>query len=204
MVQGTLYIISSPSGGGKTSLVQKLLAAVPGLRLSISHTTRAPRAGEKHGENYFFVDKAHFEAMQQNQLFLEWAIVFGHYYGTSSAWVEQELAQGIDVLLEIDWQGARQIKQNFPSAVGIYILPPSLPVLEQRLRARGQDDEHVIEKRMRQATTEISHCDEYEYIIVNESFDQAAIELQGIIIAERLRSKRQLLRHSTLLQELLV
>lgn len=203
-MQGTLYIISSPSGGGKTSLVNALLAVAPNLRLSISHTTRAPRAGEKHGENYFFVDKSTFETMQQQQHFLESALVFGHAYGTSRVWVEEELAKGTDVLLEIDWQGARQIKQNFPHAIGIYILPPSLSVLEQRLRNRGQDDDSVIEKRMRQATTEISHCDEYDYIIVNESFDQAAAELQAIISAERLKSKRQLESHSRLLQDLLV
>ncbi len=203
-MQGTLYIVSSPSGGGKTSLVNALLAVTSHLRLSISHTTRSPRSGEKHGDNYFFVHKEQFESMQQQQHFLESANVFGHLYGTSRVWVEEELTKGIDVLLEIDWQGARQIKQNFPTAISIYILPPSLTALEQRLRARGQDDESVIERRMRQATTEISHCDEYDYIIVNESFDQAAAELQAIIAAERLKSKRQLHVHGTLLQDLLV
>lgn len=203
-MQGTLYIISSPSGGGKTSLVNALLIDVKNLRVSVSYTTRKARAGEKHGENYFFIDKTMFETMQHEQHFLESATVFGHSYGTSRAFVEEELNKGTDVILEIDWQGARQIKQNFPDAIGIYILPPSLTILEQRLRARGQDNDNVIEKRMRQATTEISHCDEYDYIIVNESFDRATHELRAIILAERLKSKRQLHQHSTLLQELMV
>ena len=176
-----LYVISSPSGGGKTSLINALLAHDPRVALSVSHTTRAPRPGEQDGVHYYFVDEPAFDRLVEQDAFLEHARVFDHCYGTGRAAVERQLAAGYDVLLDIDWQGARQVKAGFPSARTIFILPPSLDVLRQRLVGRGQDSETVIARRMRAARDEISHADEFEFLIVNDNFDRALEDLHAII-----------------------
>jgi guanylate kinase len=188
---GKLYIISAPSGAGKTSLVKQLVADLPGLTVSISHTTRQMRPGETHGQDYYFVSVADFKAMQDQQAFLEHAQVFDNFYGTAQQTVEDNLQQGLDVILEIDWQGAEQIKKLLPDSVSIFILPPSTEVLLQRLRNRGQDDEQIIARRMRDAVTEISHHDEFDYLVVNDVFTEALTELKSIIIANRLTRQRQ-------------
>jgi len=190
-MQGTLYIISAPSGAGKTSLVRELLASVSSLALSISHTTRPMRPGEHNGVHYHFVTPAEFQAMIAAGGFLEYAQVFDNYYGTSKAGVTEQLRRGQDVILEIDWQGARQLRQLFPNAVAIFIVPPSLEVLESRLRARGQDSEAVIARRMREARAEMSHYSEYDYLLVNEDFGRAVIDLQSIVRARNLRREAQ-------------
>ena len=190
-MQGTLYIISAPSGAGKTSLVRELLASVSSLALSISHTTRPMRPGEHNGVHYHFVTPAEFQAMIAAGGFLEYAQVFDNYYGTSKAGVTEQLRRGQDVILEIDWQGARQLRQLFPHAVAIFIVPPSLEVLESRLRARGQDSEAVIARRMREARAEMSHYSEYDYLLVNEDFGRAVIDLQSIVRARNLRREAQ-------------
>lgn len=190
-MQGTLYIISAPSGAGKTSLVRELLASVSSLALSISHTTRPMRPGEHNGVHYHFVMPAEFQAMIAAGGFLEYAQVFDNYYGTSKAGVTEQLRRGQDVILEIDWQGARQLRQIFPNAVAIFIVPPSLEVLESRLRARGQDSEAVIARRMREARAEMSHYSEYDYLLVNEDFGRAVIDLQSIVRARNLRREAQ-------------
>lgn len=188
---GTLYIISAPSGAGKTSLVRELLASESGLRLSVSHTTRPMRPGEEQGVHYHFVDGEQFQAMIARGAFLEYARVFDNFYGTSKDAVIEQLQAGQDVILEIDWQGARQLHQLFPEAARIFILPPSREVLEQRLRARGQDGETIIARRMQEARTEISHYTEYDFLLVNDDFRQAVADLQAIIRARGLRRQRQ-------------
>jgi len=188
---GTLYIISAPSGAGKTSLVRELLASESGLRLSVSHTTRPMRPGEEQGVHYHFVDGEQFQAMIARGAFLEYARVFDNFYGTSKDAVIEQLQAGQDVILEIDWQGARQLHQLFPEAARIFILPPSREVLEQRLRARGQDSETIIARRMQEARTEISHYTEYDFLLVNDDFRQAVADLQAIIRARGLRRQRQ-------------
>ncbi|MBU9809874.1 guanylate kinase [Rahnella sp. C60] len=205
MVQGTLYIVSAPSGAGKSSLIQALLKTQPlyDTQVSISHTTRAIRPGEKHGEHYFFVDKAAFREMIERDAFLEHAEVFGNYYGTSRETIEQVLASGVDVFLDIDWQGAQQIRKKMPQARSIFVLPPSKDELDRRLRGRGQDSEEVIAKRMAQAVAEMTHFAEYDYLIVNDDFDLALSDLKTIIRAERLRLSRQRLRHDGLITKLL-
>lgn len=176
-----LYVISAPSGAGKTSLVRALLDSRPRLVVSVSHTTRAQRAGEVEGESYFFVTVERFEALIRDGAFLEYARVFGNYYGTGRAQVEQRLQQGRDVVLEIDWQGAQQVRRARPACISIFILPPSRPVLEQRLRNRATDSEAVIQRRLAEAATDMSHCPEFDYAIVNDSFDQALSELGSIL-----------------------
>ena len=204
MVQGTLYIISAPSGAGKSSLIQALLKTQPlyDTQVSISHTTRSERPGEKHGEHYFFVSKEEFLEMIESDDFLEHAEVFGNYYGTSRVTIEQVLASGVDVFLDIDWQGAQQIRAKMPQARSIFVLPPSKDELDRRLRGRGQDSEEVIAKRMAQAVAEMTHFAEYDYLIVNDDFDLALSDLKTIIRAERLRLSRQKLRHDGLITKL--
>lgn len=203
-MQGTLYIIAAPSGGGKSSLVKALLESTPNLQVSVSYTTRPMRPREQQGVDYHFVDQARFDALRDSGVFLEHAEVFGHCYGTSRAWVMERLQQGIDVILEIDWQGKRQIAQSFPEAVSIFVLPPSRAVLEQRLRARGQDDDEVIARRMQAATNEISHWNEFDYLVLNDDFQTAVADMQAIFRARRLRREPQGARLRRLLAELLV
>jgi guanylate kinase len=199
---GTLFIVSSPSGGGKTSLVKSLLEAEPDVRLSISHTTRPPRPGETNGRDYHFVTLEVFQRMQQSGDFLESAEIYGNRYGTSQKWIEGERAAGRDVLLEIDWQGAQQVRRLVPGTVGIFVLPPSLEALEARLKGRGQDDAQVIARRMTAAREEISHAAEYDYVIINEDFSRAALDLRSIVRAERLKTAIQLARHSSLINRM--
>ena len=200
---GTLYIVSAPSGAGKTSLVKALLERDKGVALSVSHTTRAPRPGEQDGVHYHFVDTATFDRMVEAGEFLEHARVFDNQYGTSLAGVRNQLAGGQDVILEIDWQGARQVREAVPGAVGIFVLPPSRDALEERLRGRGQDSAEVIARRMRDAVTEMTHYDEYHYLVINDRFDTALDELAAIMTARRLTLERQGGRHQVLLESLL-
>ena len=189
MSQGNLYILSAPSGAGKSSLIAALLEKNDGSRkmVSISHTTRAPRPGETDGVHYYFVSVDEFERLIEKGHFLEYAKVFGgNYYGTSLPAIEENLAKGIDVFLDIDWQGAQQIRQKVPSVKSIFILPPSLTELERRLIGRGQDSKEVIDERMSKAIGEISHYDEYDFVIVNDDFEQALADLQIILQSERL------------------
>ncbi len=199
-MSGHLYIVSAPSGAGKTSLVAALLAADPAVKLSISHTTRAPRPGEVDGREYHFVTRPDFEEMLARAEFLESALVHGNYYGTSQRWIDAERAAGSDILLEIDWQGAQQVRRRIPAAIGIFILPPSLAVLEQRLRGRGQDDEAVITRRLEAARTEIEHASEYDYVIINNHFDDACADLRAIVRAARLTTSSQVTRNPRLLE----
>ncbi len=201
---GTLYIVAAPSGAGKTSLVQALLEGLPGIEVSISYTTRPARPGEQEGVNYHFVDPPTFRRMISEGAFLEHAEVFGNHYGTARANILERLRQGVDVILEIDWQGARQVRRALPEAVGIFILPPSREVLEQRLRSRGQDSSSTIERRMRDAVNEISHYSEFDYLVVNDSFDDALADLRSIVQARRLRRAVQQQRLAPLLEQLLV
>lgn len=198
---GDLFVVVAPSGAGKTSLVNAILGAERGICLSVSHTTRPPREGEVEGRDYHFVSREAFEAMIAAGDFLEHANVYGNYYGTSRRWIERELAGDHDVLLEIDWQGAAQVRGLFPRMVGIFILPPSLEELRRRLTARGKDSPEVIERRMASAREEISHVLEFEYIIVNESFDDAAADLQAVVRAARLSRDRRRERLDRLLDE---
>lgn len=203
MAKGNLFVVSAPSGAGKTSLVKRLRAELSGLAVSVSHTTRAQRPGEVHGQDYFFVDKENFEAMIGAAAFLEHARVFDHYYGTAQSSVEAALSRGEDVILEIDWQGARQVRHLLPDCLSIFILPPSLTALSQRLQGRGQDSAAVIQRRMSDAIAEMSHYAEFDYLLVNDDFDLALLELKSIIISARLREPRQADALSGLLQSLL-
>lgn len=199
---GNVLIVAAPSGAGKSTLVNALLAADPAVRLSISYTTRAPRPGEAEGREYFFVDVPTFNAMRQRNEFIESAEVHGHHYGTSAKWIEARIASGDDVLLEIDWQGAQQIKRRFPDAIGIFILPPSIDALEARLRQRGQDESAVITRRLLAAGGEIAHAREFEYAIINQEFAEASHQLKCIVQAARLRFSSQALRHAELFGQL--
>lgn len=203
MTTGRLYIISAPSGAGKTSLVKQLFAELDGLTVSVSHTTRPMRSGERHGTDYFFVSIGEFKAMIENQAFLEHAQVFDNFYGTAQQTVEDNLASGLDVILEIDWQGAQQVRRMVPAAQSIFILPPSIEVLRERLQNRGQDDAEVIARRMRDAVTEMSHYPEFDYLIVNDDFELALSQLKSIIVANRLRQDVQQQMLAGLLQDLL-
>jgi len=200
---GLLYIISAPSGAGKTSLVAALAAQVPSVRVSVSHTTRAMRPGEVEGVNYHFVSRDSFSAMQQRGEFLESAEVFGNGYGTSQEKVRQTLAQGFDVVLEIDWQGAQQVRRLMPEAHSIFILPPSRVALRERLTSRGQDSLETIERRLREARLEISHCAEYDYLVVNDVFSEALADLKAIFRSNPLQQLKQQATHERLLSELL-
>ncbi len=203
MTQGTLYTISAPSGAGKTSLVAALLQQTKGVQVSISHTTRAMRPGEVDGVNYHFVSKQQFVDMIGADDFLEHAEVFGNYYGTSQAWVAETLRKGIDVILEIDWQGAQQVRRVMPETVGIFIVPPSIEALRLRLTGRGQDHNEVIEKRMAEAISEMSHFSEADYIVINDNFDVALRDLQGILRTHHLTTAQQTAANADLLQQLL-
>jgi guanylate kinase len=176
-----LFIVAAPSGGGKTSLVAALLERDPGVRLSVSHTTRAPRPGERNGEHYHFVDEATFLQLVSGNAFLEYARVYGHYYGTGRAPVEHLLNKGFNVMLDIDWQGARQVKSSFPGCCSIYILPPSMQELRERLARRGQDSPDVIENRMQEARSEIAHCMEFDFLVINNEFAAALEDLMSIV-----------------------
>ena len=188
---GTLYTVSAPSGAGKTSLVNALIQQCQDLRVSVSHATRPMRPGEQDGVNYHFVDEQHFLEMLGREEFLEHARVFGNLYGTSRVWVEQQLDAGIDVILEIDWQGAQQVKRLLPETRAIFIMPPSREALEQRLDSRGQDERAIIEARMAEAVEEMSHYTDGDYLVINDDFDQALRELQAIVTSQRLRMPRQ-------------
>jgi guanylate kinase len=191
---GSLFVVSAPSGAGKTSLVAALLEEDRDLQLSVSFTTRARRPGEVDGQHYHFVDQGTFDRMVKEDAFVEYARVFGNAYGTAESALRTSLQGGRDLLLEIDWQGASQVRQRFPEAISIFIVPPSLPALEERLRGRGQDSDDVIRGRMDAAKRELSHWAEYQYLVVNDRFEHALRDLQHIIAAERLRSPRQAVR----------
>lgn len=199
--QGVLYIVSAPSGAGKTSLVKALLKSDPAIRLSVSYTTRAPRPGENDGRDYHFVDRHQFEKMLADGEFLEHAEVYGNFYGTSKGSISRDLNAGHDILLEIDWQGAAQVKRHFPESASIFILPPSFNALRSRLTGRGQDSSEVIERRLAAAAHDVAHADAFDYIIVNDDFDHALQDLVAITRSIRLETARQLKRHVALFEE---
>jgi guanylate kinase len=202
MAKGNLFVVTAPSGAGKTTLVAALLAADQNVQLSVSFTTRAPRPGEVDGKDYHFVAREVFEQMIQNGDFLEHAEVYGNYYGTSQTWINNAIDTGRDILLEIDWQGAAQVRRLFPDVVGLFVLPPSVEVLEQRLKNRGKDSDEVIERRMAVAKEEISHVEEFDYVIVNEHIDEAVRDIVSAVRAERLKLHRQSTRHQVLISSL--
>jgi guanylate kinase len=203
-MRGTLYIVAAPSGAGKSSIVNAVLARDPNICLSISFTSRQPRPGERHAEHYHFVSAAEFETMVEAGDFFEHALVHGDWKGTARQSVEPQLASGKDVLLEIDWQGARQVRNKVPNSVSVFILPPSREALEQRMRVRAQDSEDVIRQRLDAAREEMSHYTEFDYVIVNEHFNTAVDEMCAIFTASRLRREAQVARHSRLITQLLV
>lgn len=196
---GCVFVVAAPSGAGKSSLVRELLAREAGLRLSVSHTTRPPRPGEQDGRDYHFVSRERFDAMRQAGEFLEHAEVYGNGYATSAAWIQGQLAAGEDVILEIDWQGARQVRALFPECASVFILPPSLQALRERLEGRGTDSQEVIERRLAAAREDLSHVDEFEYVIINAEFFRAVEDLSAIVKAQRCRRQRQFLRHPEIL-----
>jgi guanylate kinase len=197
-MSGLLFVVSAPSGAGKSSLIRAALAEEPTIRLSVSYTTRAPRNGEQNGREYHFVDRRTFEAMVERGEFLECAEVHGNRYGTSQRVIDETLARGVDLLLEIDWQGAAQVRRLYPGCVTIFILPPSVEALGQRMRARGLDTEAVIERRVANASEEMRHAPEFDYVIINDDFETARRDLLGVLRAEHLRTARQLARHPKL------
>ena len=203
MTNGTLYIISAASGAGKTTLVNAVLQQVDDLEVSVSHTTRAPREGEVDGVNYHFVDKDRFEEMVEASEFIEYATVFGNMYGTSRQHIQEQLLKGKDVILEIDWQGARQIRQLMPDCKSVFIVPPSTEALRQRLTSRGTDDEDIIARRMQEAISEMSHYVEYDYLVINDDFDEARENLTAIIRGNRMLHAHQPQKHADLLARLL-
>ncbi|MDP1979249.1 guanylate kinase [Undibacterium sp.] len=199
---GSLFVVAAPSGAGKSTLVNALLAQEPAIKLSISYTTRPPRPGEQNGREYHFTTPEDFLVRKAQGEFLESAEVHGNYYGTSRIIIEEQMRSGTDVLLEIDWQGAQQVRKQFPGAVGIFILPPSIPALEERLRKRGQDEPHVITKRILAAGGEMAHSPEFEYVIINQDFATALSELNAIVKATRCRFAQQATRHHELFAQL--
>ena len=203
MAKGTLYVISAPSGAGKTSLVKAMLAKDKSIVVSVSHTTRAMRPGEVDGQDYNFVSMAQFNTMIEDSAFLEYAEVFTNKYGTSQQWVESTLEQGLDVILEIDWQGAQQIRRLMPDCLSVFILPPSRDALQSRLQGRGQDSEEVIALRMSEAVSEMSHYAEYDYLVINDDFEQALEQLHAVFLAQRLQMADQQQRCKDLLSALL-
>ncbi len=200
--RGTLYVVSAPSGAGKTSLVKALLASMDGIVVSVSHTTRPKRPGEVDGKDYHFTDEAHFRAMIEAGEFLEYAQVFDNFYGTSRGAVLSCLERGEDVILEIDWQGARQVREQFPDCRSIFILPPSKAALRERLTGRGQDSEAVIARRLRDAEADMTHYDEFDFVVVNDVFERALKDLEAIVTAQRLTLARQARRLARLIAEL--
>lgn len=203
MAKGNLYIVSAPSGAGKTSLVAALKEQLQELLISISHTTRAKRPGEQDGVNYHFVSQEKFKALMSEDEFLESAEVFGNFYGTSKGWVNANLAEGKDIILEIDWQGAKQVRSKFPEVKTIFILPPSLAALKSRLESRGQDNSEIIAKRLSQAKNEISHYEDFDYLIINDDFKTALEELKAVFLANRLNIQLARARNETLIEQLL-
>ncbi|AUD79812.1 guanylate kinase [Kangiella profundi] len=203
IAKGTLYVVSAPSGAGKTSLLKAVLRKLPELKVSISHTTRPQRPGEQDGVDYHFIDQTTFQQMLTEHRFLEHAQVFDNFYGTSRDWLEAQLVDGHDVILEIDWQGARQVRKLMPESCGIFILPPSREELLSRLTNRGQDSDEVIARRMAAATAEMKHYDEYDYVVINDDFDIACDELAAIFTARRLRIESQKIRQHHLINNLL-
>ncbi|MBK8524620.1 MAG: guanylate kinase [Betaproteobacteria bacterium] len=202
-MSGHLYIVTAPSGAGKTTLVRMLLENDSGIGLSISYTTRAPRTGEIDGREYRFTDPETFRGMVARGEFLEWAEVHGNYYGTSQLWIAAEMAAGRDVLLEIDWQGAQQVREHFPLAIGVFIMPPSMAELENRLTGRGTDSAAVIARRLAAAQDEMRHVPEFDYVIINDELQQALGDLLSVVRASRLRYENQRDRHSELFNDLL-
>jgi guanylate kinase len=200
---GCLFVLAAPSGGGKTSLVAALLEREPGIRLSVSYTTRPARPGEIDGVHYHFIDESRYHELKANGEFLEHALVHGYWYATSATWLRDQVAHGHDVLLEIDWQGAAQVRRLIPDAVHIFILPPSLASLKERLEKRGQDTPEVILRRLEAAREEMRHCTEFDYVIMNQDFARAVDDLSAIVRAARLTASRQAARHAQLLQRLL-
>ncbi len=201
-MSGNLFIVCAPSGAGKTTLVDALLKADSGIRLSVSYTTRQPRAGEVDGREYHFVSQEKFQEMAAAGAFLESALVHGNYYGTSQPWINDQRAAGADILLEIDWQGAAQVRKMMPDAIGIFILPPSFEALVSRLNKRAQDPPDVIARRIAGAREEISHVSEFKYVIINDKFDEAVKDLVSIVRARRLLATSQLARHSDLINRM--
>jgi len=207
---GNLFILAAPSGAGKSSLIKALLDKHQAsnihnnaMQVSVSHTTRAPRTGEQQGVHYHFVSREEFKALIEQEAFFEWAEVFGNYYGTSKTVIEQTLRQGIDVFLDIDWQGTRQVKAQIPDTATIFVAPPSKEELRRRLNERGQDPEEVIAKRMAKAVAEISHYHEFDFVVVNDDFAAALGELDAIVSSRRLRKEKQIIRHQSLFENLL-
>ncbi|MBL8427302.1 MAG: guanylate kinase [Dechloromonas sp.] len=202
-MSGNLFVVAAPSGAGKTTLVRLLLEQESRVHLSISYTTRGPRPGEENGREYHFVDNVEFQAMIARHEFLEWAEVHGNFYGTSQKWIADQLAAGHDVLLEIDWQGAQQVRKLFPQAIGIFILPPSMEELTRRLTGRGTDSADVIARRLAAAQAEMRHVGEFDYVIINDQLAQALEELRAVVRASRLSFGVQRVRHAALLERLI-
>ena len=200
---GNLYIVAAPSGAGKTTLVRLLLAQEQQVHLSISYTTRAPRTGEQSGQDYHFVDADEFRGMIEREEFVEWATVHGNFYGTSKKWIADQLAAGRDVLLEIDWQGAQQVRLLFPAAIGIFILPPSMAELTRRLTGRGTDSQEVIERRLGAAQAEMRHVGEFDYVIINDQLEQALDDLRAVVCASGLTLEAQRARHAALFAQMI-
>ncbi|MCR4303564.1 MAG: guanylate kinase [Gallionella sp.] len=201
-MSGNLFVISAPSGAGKTSLVRALIDINPQIDLSVSYTTRKPRPGERDGKDYHFVSRETFLAMAKRGEFLESAEVYGNLYGSSQTWISQENARGRDILMEIDWQGAAQIRRIFPDSISAFILPPSLEALEQRLRSRGKDDGEVISRRLAAVSEDVAHIAEFDYVIINDNLNEALRELNAVVISARLACARQLARHQALINQL--
>ena len=202
-MSGNLYVVAAPSGAGKTTLVRMLLEREPAVHLSISFTTRAPRPGEQNGREYHFIAVDAFRGMISRDEFLEWAEVHGNFYGTSKKWISDQLAEGHDVLLEIDWQGAQQVRKLFPEAIGVFILPPSMDELTRRLTGRGTDAPDVIERRLAAAEAEMRHVGEFDYVIINDQLDQALDDLRAIVRCSRLNFGKQRGQHPALFAKLL-